>query len=69
MNSVPESQTEESLKDPKFRILIVNNKTEGYVVNKGENTVETPVLEVKKQGRPKKKLNSKKVHTNLLDCN
>lgn len=48
MNSVPESQTEESLKDPKFRILIVNNKTEGYVVNKGENTVETPVLEVKK---------------------
>ena len=26
MNGVPESQTEESLKDPKYRILIVNNK-------------------------------------------
>jgi len=26
MNGIPESQTEESLKDPKFRILIVNNK-------------------------------------------
>lgn len=26
MNGVPDSQTEESLKDPKFRLLIVNNK-------------------------------------------
>ena len=42
-------------------------KSEGYTINEGDKSVETQVLEVKKQGRPKKKLTPKKVHTNLLN--
>ena len=60
----------------KFKLPIVNDsigykntdkKSEGYTVDQGKKSVETQVLEVKKQGRPKKNLNRKKVHTNLLN--
>ena len=62
----------------KFKLPIVNDsigykntdkKSEGYTVDQGKKSVETQVLEVKKQGRPKKNLNRKKVHTNLLNSN
>ena len=61
----------------KFKLPIVNDslkyqntdkKSEGYEINKGDKTVETQVLEVKKHGRPKKSLPQVKVHTNLFNC-
>ena len=62
----------------KFKLPIVNDsleyqnnekKSDGYTIGKGDKSVETQVLEVKQQGRPKKKSSKKKVHTNLLDSN
>ena len=47
----------------KFKLPIVNDslkyqnadkKSKGYTINEGDKSVETQVLEVKKQGRPKK---------------
>jgi len=62
----------------KFKLPIVNDslkyqnleiKSDGYTISKGDKSIETQVLEVKQQGRPKKESIQKKVHTNLLNSN